>query len=113
MRVCVHACVCVYVRVCVCSVAWELVKQVGSSLLEGRDLVSVSLPVKLFEPRSFLQRLADGWLYCPTYLNKAAEIQDPLERFKLVIAFAVASLQLQVTEKKPFNPILGTLYVLC
>jgi hypothetical protein len=55
-----------------CSVAWELVKQVGSSLLEGRDLVSVSLPVKLFETRSFLQRLADGWRYCPFYLNRAA-----------------------------------------
>jgi hypothetical protein len=88
-------------------VAWELVKQVGSSLLEGRDLVSVSLPVKLFETRSFLQRLASGWRYTPFFLNRAAEISDPLERFKLVIAFALASLSLQVTEKKPFNPIIG------
>lgn len=88
-------------------VAWELVKQVGSSLLEGRDLVSVSLPVKLFEPRSFLQRLADGWRYVPFFLSRAAQTTDPVERFKIVVAFALASLHLQVTEKKPFNPILG------
>ena len=38
----------------------------------GKDLVSVSMPVELFEPRSFLERLTDNWSYATTFLNRAA-----------------------------------------
>ncbi len=27
------------------------------------NLINVSLPVKMFEPRSYLQKLADAWLH--------------------------------------------------
>ena len=30
---------------------WDIVKKLGSNLLEGKDLVSVSLPVYMFEKR--------------------------------------------------------------
>ena len=55
-----------------CSVAWDVVKQVGAALWEGKDLVTVTLPVYLFEPRSFLERLADGFSFAPIYLKQAA-----------------------------------------
>ena len=39
----------------------ELVKSMAMNLLEGKDLVSVSLPVIIFDARSFLERLTDNW----------------------------------------------------
>jgi len=91
-------------------VAWDVVKQVGTALWEGKDLVTVSLPVYLFEPRSFIERLADGFSFAPIFLSKAAGCTDPLERMKNVIAFYVAGIHLTATQKKPFNPILGETY---
>lgn len=92
------------------SVSWDLIKQIGRNILEGRDLVSISMPVRLFEPRSFLQRLCDGWVFAPLYLSTAAKAADPLTRMKLVITFAVTQLHLSATDRKPFNPILGETY---
>lgn len=89
------------------SVAVTVLKQLGSNILEGKDLTKIALPVYLFEPRSFLERLADGFSFAPHFLRKAAECTDPLERLKYVIAFSVAGLHLTATQKKPFNPILG------
>ena len=37
-------------------------------------------------------------------------MQDPLERFKNVMAFALSSLYITVKQQKPFNPILGETY---
>jgi hypothetical protein len=88
-------------------VAWDLVKQVGNNLMEGKDLTRVSLPVQIFEPRSFLERVTDYWCYMPRFLPAAAACQDPLERFKLVVAFGMAGLFNTSKQKKPFNPILG------
>lgn len=51
--------------------AFEFLKRVGKSLLSGKDLVSVSMPVTLFEPRSFLERLTDVWCFAPHYLKLA------------------------------------------
>lgn len=92
-------------------IAWEVVKGLGNSILEGKELVSTTLPINLFEPRSFLERLTDLWAYAPRYLSKAADIKgDPVERMKHVIAFAVSGLHLLTTARKPFNPILGETY---
>jgi len=92
-------------------VAWDVVKQVGTALWEGKDLVTVTLPVYLFEPRSFIERLADGFSFAPIYLKQAAEaVDDPLERFKKVITFYIAGIHLTSTQRKPFNPILGETY---
>ncbi|GBG86444.1 hypothetical protein CBR_g41440 [Chara braunii] len=89
--------------------AWDWVKTVGMKILEGSNLTQISLPVRLFEPRSFLERLTDNWSYID-YLSKAAVCTDPVLRFKYVIAFAVSGLSKQTTAGKPFNPILGETY---
>lgn len=103
------------------SVITDLVKQIGRQLLAGKlNLINVSLPVKIFEPRSYLEKLADVWVYpqyvlvlstavmpaMPTgilipvcrchnatmcrYLKAAAETSNPIERMKLVISFFIA-----------------------
>jgi len=93
-------------------VIWDVIKELGHSVLEGRELTEISLPVYLFEPKSFLEKMTEGWCYAPTFLTKAAVTTDPLERFKLVICFAVAGIHVTPAYKcrKPFNPILGETY---
>ncbi|EFC45762.1 oxysterol-binding protein 1a [Naegleria gruberi] len=85
---------------------WDMVKKLGGALLEGKDLVSVSLPVYIFEPRSFLQRLPDIWAF-HSLLTDAADQKDPVQRFIRIIAFGIAGLHQTCVQKKPFNPILG------
>lgn len=66
------------------------VKQVGRQLLSGSlNLVNTSFPVEMFEPRSYLQKLSDVWVY-PEYINAAAAATDPVERMKLLVVWFVA-----------------------
>jgi hypothetical protein len=59
-------------------------------ILKGNlNLVNTTFPVLMFEPRSYLQKLADIWAY-PDYINAAAAQQDPLERMKLLVTWMVA-----------------------
>jgi hypothetical protein len=90
-------------------VVWDLVKSFGKNLVGSKDLIGISLPVRLFEPRSYLERLADGWWSAPIYLTRAAKTTDPIERFKLVITFVISGFwnTCENQKGKPFNPILG------
>ncbi|TMW64014.1 hypothetical protein Poli38472_014131 [Pythium oligandrum] len=88
----------------------DVIKSAGAKILEGKGTVSLSLPVRIFEPRTNLERVVDLFLYAPTFLNMAADQTDPVERFKLVMAFAVAGMHHSVGQLKPFNPILGETY---
>eukprot|EP00474_Spongospora_subterranea_P001471 CRZ01929.1 hypothetical protein [Spongospora subterranea] len=88
-------------------IVWDAVKTLGWNIMAGNtvNIISVSLPVRIFEPRSFLGRLSDGWSCAPILLRKAALQTDPVERFKYVIAFAIAGLHVNIRQWKPFNPI--------
>jgi hypothetical protein len=89
----------------------EVMMQVGSQLLSGKLAVRISLPIRIFEPRSLLERVANGWNYAPTVLKKAAlSGADPLERMKFVMAFVAGGVHFCVGQLKPFNPILGETY---
>eukprot|EP00197_Chlamydomonas_leiostraca_P011325 CAMPEP_0202866844 /NCGR_PEP_ID=MMETSP1391-20130828/8390_1 /ASSEMBLY_ACC=CAM_ASM_000867 /TAXON_ID=1034604 /ORGANISM="Chlamydomonas leiostraca, Strain SAG 11-49" /LENGTH=389 /DNA_ID=CAMNT_0049546831 /DNA_START=100 /DNA_END=1269 /DNA_ORIENTATION=+ len=89
---------------------WSWLKRVGSSLYrDGINLTKISLPVCLFEPRSFLERLTQNFEYLDLLVN-AANSTDPVERMKYVVAFACSGLCRQVSFHKPFNPILGETY---
>ncbi|PRW59937.1 Oxysterol-binding 9 [Chlorella sorokiniana] len=71
------------------------------------DLLKVSLPVKMFEPRSYLQKLTDPWVY-PRFLQLAAQSKDPVERLQWVVTYFIAGFHRAFTRwAKPFNPILG------
>eukprot|EP00761_Pharyngomonas_kirbyi_P011959 gb/GECH01011985.1/.p1 GENE.gb/GECH01011985.1/~~gb/GECH01011985.1/.p1 ORF type:complete len:378 (+),score=72.54 gb/GECH01011985.1/:1-1134(+) len=89
---------------------WDFVRSVGSNVFNAQNIVNVSLPVYIFEPRSFLQRITDNWVYLPSFLPKAADAQDPVERLLNVVAFGVSGLTATCIAKKPFNPILGETY---
>ena len=49
-------------------VIWSWLKKVGRNLIsEGVNLTKVSLPVELFESKSFLERVCDSWSYLDHY----------------------------------------------
>ena len=42
----------------------EVAKEAGKKLLTGNfNLINLSMPVKMSEPRSYLQKLTDVWVY--------------------------------------------------
>jgi len=89
------------------AIIWAFMKKVGKSVFSG-SLLRISMPVGLCEKRSFLQRIPDQWAYLPQYLDRARmSSNDPIERFKQVISFAMSGIHLTVQMEKPFNPILG------
>jgi len=51
----------------------ELMKTAGKTLMEGKNVVGISLPVRIFEPRSTIERICDGWSFGPIYLNRASK----------------------------------------
>ena len=87
----------------------DIMKTFSKNLLTGHfDLLKISFPVKLFEPRSYLQKLADPFVHAHFLSSAAATTNDPILRMKYVIAFNVAGAHLSMPVWcKPFNPILG------
>ena len=53
----------------------DLLKSAGKTLMEGKNVVGISLPVRIFEPRSTIERITDWWAFGPIYLTKAATIK--------------------------------------
>ena len=84
-----------------------LAKKIGVNLLTGNSIMNISLPIKIFEPRSFLEKIAADFSYAPYFLTKAHENEDPFIRYKWVISWLIGSCHLEPQMIKPFNPILG------
>ena len=67
-------------------------KQLTVNLLKGLSISHISLPIKIFEARSSIQRIVDFWSSAPQFLNAAADTIDPVERISNVVAFSLSSL---------------------
>ena len=66
------------------------IASMGKRLISGSlNLINTPFPVTLFEPRSYLEKLADVWVY-PKYLARAAEAADPLSRMKYTVTWFIA-----------------------
>ena len=70
----------------------NVAKQLAVNLLKGLSISHISLPIKIFEARSSIQRVVDLWSSAPKFMTLAAKQSDPVERFKYVIAFGLTSL---------------------
>jgi len=84
-----------------------VVKEIAKCIFTGRGVVGISLPVRIFEPRSALEKVLDGFSFAPEYLSKACKTTDSIERMKLVTSFVVSGMYMRANQFKPFNPILG------
>jgi len=85
-----------------------MIREMGKRLLKGSvNLIDISMPVKIFEPRSYLQKLTDPWVY-PGMLDRAASASGPVERLRWTMCYFIAGMQHVFSSwAKPFNPILG------
>ena len=59
----------------------------GSNMLNGKSLLNVSLPIKVFDNKSFLEKMASFMKIAPVFCEKAASIpqtnfSQALQRFK-------------------------------
>lgn len=88
----------------------EVIRQVISCFLKGQPISGISLPVRVFEPRSQIERMLDTFGFAPLFLRRAAMTTDKLERLKLVITNVIAGMHGSAKQLKPFNPLLGETY---
>ena len=97
------------VRKAQAGIIYEVLKKAGLSILEGKGVVGLSQPVRIFESRSSIERVTDVFSFAPYYLNQCAN-SDPVEKIRCTLAMIVASQPFTVQPLKPFNPILGETY---
>lgn len=79
------------------------------AVLEGKGIVGLSLPVRIFHSRSTIERVTDLWGYCSYYLNRGLGAK-PEEKIRLVLSMIIGSLPMTLNQWKPFNPLLGETY---
>ncbi|CAD8066390.1 unnamed protein product [Paramecium primaurelia] len=82
-----------------------ILSKMGSNLLKGKSILSVSLPVYVFEKRTNLQRFGASFAYAPHFLENVPN--DPVQQMGAVIAFSLSFTIIYLNLEKPFNPILG------
>ncbi len=69
------------------SAIYELVRDMGRQLMTGHvNLVNMSMPVKMFEARSYLEKLSDVWVHS-AILGSAAACEDATLRLKWVVTW--------------------------
>ena len=87
----------------------DLIVQLTKSIL-SRTHITISLPIRIFQPRSMIERYTDWFSFAPDLLEKAAKCEDNLETFKNVILFSLSALFRSTEQLKPLNPLLGETY---
>jgi hypothetical protein len=87
----------------------DMAKQLAKNIFSS-GTISLSLPIRIFEPRSMLERYIDWWSFAPIILKKAGSLDDKLEAFKYAISFTLSGLFSSAGQMKPFNPLLGETY---
>lgn len=84
-----------------------VLKQMAKNVLSGKSIVAISLPVRIFQQKSLLERILDACSFVPTYCSKACKATNELDRMKYLICLIVAGMFVSADLRKPFNPILG------
>jgi uncharacterized protein YbgA (DUF1722 family) len=87
----------------------EVIAALTKCLWTG-GVMSLSLPIRIFEPRSMLERITDWFSFAPVLLTKAGSIGNKIEAFKYVVAFSLSSLFRSSEQLKSLNPMLGETY---
>lgn len=89
----------------------EVIKMVGKKIFSGKfNLTQISFPIKCMQAKSIIQCIPMIQSVNSFYLNYAASIKDPLERFKVVMTCTMALIQECQSFEKPLNPVLGETY---
>lgn len=84
----------------------EIIGKASLMLLKGQGLVRMSLPVRMFDAKSQVEKFAD-FFNSLSYVHKALEVNDRLEKLKMIICMFTSNFYYGIGAKKPFNPYLG------
>ena len=87
----------------------DVIVQLTKMIVSGTH-ITISLPIRIFEPRSMIERYTDWLSFAPDLLEKAAKCEDKIETFKYVILFSLSALFRSSEQLKPLNPLLGETY---
>ena len=87
----------------------DLIGQLTKSIV-SKTHITISLPIRIFEPRSMIERYTDWFSFAPDILEKAAKCDNNLETFKYVIIFSLSAIFRSTEQLKPLNPLLGETY---
>ena len=87
----------------------EVITALTKTIWTG-GVMSLSLPIRIFEPRSMLERITDWFSFAPVLLTKAGAIGDRIEAFKYIITFSLSALFRSSEQLKSLNPMLGETY---
>lgn len=85
----------------------DVVKEFAKNFIKGLGISHMSLPVRMFEPRSTIQRVADYFCFAPVFLKQGSQQTNKVERFKYLAAYMIAGMHVCTGQLKPFNPLLG------
>jgi hypothetical protein len=95
------------------SIGWEVLKQIGRKIISGDfNLTTISIPIKIMVPLSFLQSMARAYFQYPIFLNYALETNNPVDKLKYIIVSLISCYHKSSSFMKPLNPILGETYEL-
>jgi hypothetical protein len=87
-----------------------VLKQLSTNIMQGKSIMSMSLPVEIFDKRSLLDAIADSYGFVAAFEKKIVTATDPIEQMKyLICSFMFVNATCPGIEK-PFNPILGETY---
>ena len=84
----------------------DVLKKMAKLIFTGQGLVKMSLPVRIFDTKTQLQKIADFFTNLD-YLNKAYESKNKLDKLKNIIIFITTCVYYGMGIKKPFNPYIG------
>ena len=88
-----------------------LIKDIIFQILKVPFGHHISLNVKIFEPKTILERYTTTFSYANIFLLPASDPNlTPYERFKYVITFQFAGMYVGCQQLKPFNPFVGETY---
>ncbi|KRX07738.1 hypothetical protein PPERSA_05801 [Pseudocohnilembus persalinus] len=90
------------------SIGKQVVVLIGKKIMSGSlNLTQISFPIKSMIPKSALEKALISACMFPLYMNRAAHIDDKVERMKLVITACISNFHYNQGFSKPLNPILG------
>ncbi len=84
----------------------DVIKQAGFLFLTGQGLVRMSLPIRIFDTKSMIQKIGEFFANLGQ-LHKACELEPGIELFKHVISYYCGNYLYGIDSRKPFNPLLG------
>lgn len=97
-------------------IAADMLKKASRFIFEGQ-FHNIPMPIRMFEPRSTLMRLAFTFSHAPVTLTRAALLpprrEFDKERLGLCASFLLGQMTKQIAQLKPFTSMIGETYQTC